>query len=162
MQGSLTIGGAVTRFQRHDSFGIIDDHKGFYPYVMKYDWLTAAGYDVRGRLVGFNLTANQTANPEKYNENCLWVDGKLHLLPAVTFARPQGVSGRWLVRDRHGRVDMAFTPESMGNIDMNLLAVRVKYFGPFGYVEGHITDNAGNRVQFDRYFGMGEQKYVRG
>jgi hypothetical protein len=57
---------------------------------------------------------------------------------------------------------MAFTPESMGNIDMNLLAVRVKYFGPFGYVEGHITDNAGNRVQFDRYFGMGEQKYVRG
>jgi len=45
---------------------------------------------------------------------------------------------------------------------MNLLLIKVKYFGPFGYVSGFITDMNGSKVIIDRYFGMGEQKYVRG
>jgi hypothetical protein len=162
MQGSLTIGGEVTRFHSSDSFGIIDDHKGFYPYVMKYDWLTAAGYDSQGVLTGFNLTANQSVDPVRFNENCLWQDGKIRLLPPVKFTRPYGVQGKWLIRDEYGMVDLYFQPESMGKIDLNLLAVRVKYFGPFGYVEGFIRDSSGVKVPFERYFGMGEQKYVRG
>ena len=162
MQGSLVLGGEKIEFMRKNSLAIIDDHKGFYPYVLKYDWVTAAGYDEKGRLVGFNLTDNQTIDPEKYNENCLWVDGRLELLPPVKFDRPQGVEGDWLIRDRYGMVDLSFKPVSMGKIDMDLLALRVKYFGPFGYFNGTIRDSSGNSLDFDRYFGMGEQKYVRG
>jgi hypothetical protein len=60
---------------------IIDDHKGYYPCVMKYDWITALGYAGNGRLVGFNLTDNQVQDHEKYNENCLWLDGKMYPRP---------------------------------------------------------------------------------
>jgi len=162
MQGSLVLGGEKIEFLRSESFAIIDDHKGFYPYVLKYDWVTAAGHDPSGRLVGFNLTANQSVDPDKYNENCLWVDGKLELLPPVKFDRPQGVEGDWLIRDSFGMVDLSFKQVSMGKIDLDMLALRVKYFGPFGYFSGTIRDASGNSQEFDRYFGMGEQKYVRG
>jgi len=143
-------------------FAIIDDHKGFYPYALKYDWVTAAGYDEKGRLAGFNLTDNQAIDPEQYNENCMWVDGGLDLLPPVKFERPQGVEGEWLIRDRYGMVDLSFKPVSMGRIDLNMLVLKVDYYGPFGYVSGTIKDSSGNARDFDRYFGMGEQKYVRG
>ena len=162
MQGSLFLGGEKIEFLRKESFAIIDDHKGFYPYVLKYDWVTAAGYDEKGRLVGFNLTHNQAIDAEMYNENCLWVDGRLYLLPPVKFDRPQGVEGDWLIRDPYGMVNLSFQPVSMGRIDLDLLALRVKYFGPFGYFSGTIRDGSGNSVDFGRYFGMGEQKYVRG
>jgi hypothetical protein len=59
-------------------------------------------------------------------------------------------------------VDLSFKPETMSKIDMNLLLIKVKYFGPFGYVSGFIKDMNGSKVIIDRYFGMGEQKYVRG
>jgi hypothetical protein len=162
MQGSLVIGGEEVVFSKKESFAIIDDHKGFYPYMMHYDWLTAAGYDTEGRLSGFNLTDNQSADPEKYNENCLWVDGRLFLLPPVKFDRPQGVDGEWRVRDLYGMVDLSFRPVSMGKIDMNLLAVKVSYFGPFGVCGGRIRDSLGREHSFDGYFGMGEKKFVRG
>jgi len=162
MQGSLVLGGEKIEFQRRESFAIIDDHKGFYPYKLKYDWVTTAGYDVKGRLVGFNLTHNQTTDAEKYNENCLWVDGRLELLPPVKFDRPQGVERDWTIRDRYGMVNLSFKPVAMGSIDMNLLALRVKYYGPFGYFSGTVRDSSGTVLDFANYFGMGEQKYVRG
>jgi len=162
MQGSLALGGESIKFLRSESFAIIDDHKGFYPYVMQYDWLTAAGYGEKGCLSGFNLTDNQSIDPEKYNENCLWVDGRLNLLPPVKFDRPDGVNGDWIIRDKYGMVDLAFKPVSMGAIDMNLLILRVKYFGPFGYCSGTLKDCSGNSIVFNRNFGMGEKKYIRG
>jgi hypothetical protein len=162
MQGSLVLGGEKMEFVRRESFAIIDDHKGFYPYVMKYDWVTTAGYDGQGRLTGFNLTDNQTIDAEKYNENCLWIDGRLDLLPPVKFQRPQGVSGDWIIRDQYGMVDLSFKPVDLGNIDLNMLVLRVKYYGPFGYFSGTIKDRSGAGLDFTRYFGMGEQKYIRG
>jgi len=162
VQGSLSIDGKKTQFLRKDSFAIIDDHKGFYPYVMKYDWITAAGFNDSGQLVGFNLTDNQSLDPEKYNENCLWLDGKLNLLPPVKFKRPDGVEGNWLIRDKYGMVDLVFKPETMGTIDMNFLILKVKYWGPFGYCNGFIKGKTGTKVMVNEYFGMGEDKYVRG
>jgi hypothetical protein len=162
MQGSLMLGREKIEFKRNESFAVIDDHKGFYPYEMKYDWVTTAGYDDKGRLVGFNLTDNQSIDAEKYNENCLWVDGKIVLLPPVKFDRPQGVEGEWQIHDRYGMVDLYFKPVDMGKIDMNIGILKVKYFGPYGYLRGTVSDRSGARLDFNRYFGMGEQKYIRG
>ncbi|MGA9047779.1 MAG: DUF2804 domain-containing protein [Dehalococcoidia bacterium] len=162
MQGSMTIGDEKTVFSRASSFAIIDDHKGFYPYRMRYDWVTAAAYSRDKQLTGFNLTDNQSIDPEKYNENCLWVDGKMSLLPAVKFSRPDGDEGTWQIKDSYGMVDLTFRPVSMGEINMDLLVLKVRYRGPFGYCDGTITDRSGRRVEIKDYFGMGEDKYLRG
>lgn len=129
---------------------------------MRYDWVTAAAYSRDKQLTGFNLTDNQSIDPEKYNENCLWVDGKMSLLPAVKFSRPDGDEGTWQIKDSYGMVDLTFRPVSMGEINMDLLVLKVRYRGPFGYCDGTITDRSGRRVEIKDYFGMGEDKYLRG
>jgi hypothetical protein len=162
MKGTLCIGDNLVEFEPGESFGIIDAHKGFYPYILKYDWVTGAMAGRKRGPVGFNLTANQVIDPDLYNENCLWADGALHLLPPVKFERPDGVKGDWFIRDRYGMVDLVFTPEMENIIDMNLLFVRTDYHGPFGSFRGTIRPGNGSTVTVDGFFGMGEQKYLRG
>ena len=162
MQGELTVGDRGYSFSKRDSFAIVDDHKGYYPAVMKYDWVTGVGRGKKGELIGFNLTDNQVLDKEKYNENCVWVGDRLHLLPPVTFARPDGVAGDWFIKDAYGMVDLAFTPVMENRIDINLLFLKTDYHGPFGTFRGTITTARGAKVPVKNFFGMGEKKYLRG
>lgn len=162
MTGEVAFGDRRIVFARESSFAIMDDHKGHYPYVLKYDWVTGAGFDGRGRRVGFNLTANQVLDPERYNENCLWIGNRLHLLPPVRFSRPEGPYGEWIIRDAHGLVDLRFRPVTRNELMVNYLAIRTVYYGPFGTFTGTVASVTGERVAADTLFGMGEQKYLRG
>jgi hypothetical protein len=161
MEGILHIDRKSVAFEKGKSHMIVDDHKGYYPYVMKYDWITGAGYNEQGQLVGFNLTDNQVKTPEKYNENCLWVDGKIHLLPPIKVSRPAGVEKEWLISDRYDRVKLFFIPAANTRVDINLLFIRSDYHGPYGYFKGFIKDDDGNKVILDGLFGMGEKFYLR-
>ena len=160
-EGSLRIDSSTIEFPRDSSCMIIDDHKGYYPYVMKYDWVTALGYDEKGRLIGFNLTDNQVRNHEKYNENCLWLDGKMYPLPPITIARPSGVDQTWEIKDNYGMVSLYFTPLVDTPVYLNLVFMETRYHGPTGRFEGYIVDPEGNRIFFDGFIGMGEKKYIR-
>lgn len=162
MRGVLCVGDRMTGFEADDSFAIIDAHKGYYPYILKYDWVTGVMTGRKRGPVGFNLTDNQVIDSARYNENCLWSDGALHLLPPVKFERPDGVKGEWLIRDGYGMVDIVFTPEMENTLKMNLLFVRTDYHGPFGSFRGVIRPRNGAKVTLDGFFGMGEQKYLRG
>lgn len=160
MEGRLALDGEELDFSSSDSFMILDDHKGYYPYAMRYDWVTAAGFDGKGRRVGFNLTDNQVLDHHRYNENCLWVGHRCHVLPPIHVLRPQGVDDPWIVRDDYGQVDLAFTPQYPGTVKINALVIKSDYYGPYGSFEGFIR-TAGEEICFDGFFGMGEKKYVR-
>ena len=159
VEGELEFGGETHGFSPDDSYALPDIHKGYYPYVMKWHWATAGGRNDAGQLIGFNLTNNQVRDQEAYNENALWVDGKLHLLPPVTFTRTEG--GPWQVVDEHGRVNVQFFPEVSRDIDANLLLLRSKYHGPYGRFEGTIADTQGNAVDISSCYGMAEDFYLR-
>ncbi|CAN5223859.1 DUF2804 domain-containing protein [soil metagenome] len=161
MEGVLHMGGKTIGFEKGKSHLIVDDHKGYYPYTMQYDWITGAGFNQQGQMVGFNLTDNQVLNPEVYNENCLWVDGQIHLLPPIKVTRPSGVEGQWLISDRYGQVSLQFNPVANTRVDVNLLFIRSDYHGPYGFFKGFIKDDNGNEVVLDGLFGMGEQFYLR-
>jgi hypothetical protein len=70
--------------------------------------------------------------------------------------------GDWSIRDQHGMVDLVFKPVMAGEINMNALVLKVRYRGPFGYCNGLIISPSGNKVEINGFFGMGEDKYVRG
>lgn len=161
MAGKLSMGGQENVFDSRDSFLIIDDHKGYYPFTSAYDWATGIQYNREIPLAGFNLTRNQVVQPELYNENCLWLDGKVHPLPPVTFSRPNGVDNEWLINDEFGMVDVRFVPEALGKIDLDLLIVKSYYRGPLGKFYGFIQDGSGTKHSVDDYFGMGEMKRLR-
>jgi len=161
LQGNLTMGAEQLRFEAADSFMIMDDHKGFYPFTMQYDWVTGAGYTTEGELAGFNLTDNQIQDHHRYNENCLWLGDRMEVLPLIKVIRSADVYAPWQIQDEYGRVDLVFKPCFSGEVKMNFLLFKTEYYGPYGYFEGHIKTAAGREVNFEQFFGMGEKKFIQ-
>ncbi len=164
LEGNLEIDGRPVAFERADSFLLMDDHKGYYPYVMRWDWVTGGGRDAEGRRVGFNFTRNDSVDPEAYNENCVWIDGRLHLLPPVRFTRRTELEPEvWEVRDVAGQgdVEVDFVVELDGHVRVQALVIESRYRGPFGHVRGSVRTREGERVTLDGMFGMGEDFYLR-
>ena len=148
-------------YHADDSYVLMDDHKGYYPVSMAWDWATAASHQ-DGKLIGFNFTRNQSRDIDRYNENALWIDGTRHLLPPVTFTRnDRGPSEYWRITDDSGAVDLTFVVVIDGRVDINALVMRSKYRGPFGEFSGHIEVPDGPRFEADRVFGMAEDFYLR-
>ncbi len=162
MQGWFEADGERFEFASPDAMGVFDDHKGYYPYNMRYDWVTGFGQDPKGRRVGFNLTDNQVRDQERYNENVLWINSRVFPLPPIKVTRPNGPDKTWHVQDTEGLVDLRFKPERKNDLKINLLVAAVDYHGPFGSFEGTLRSPDGaERVEAKGLFGMGEQKYLR-
>ncbi len=161
-EGELTVGERTFRLDAGDSLALLDDHKGYYPYVMRWDWVTSATWE-GGHARGFNLTRNQCRDPDTFNENCAWLDDRLGLLPAVEFTRERVrlTSERWRIRDREGRVDLLFHPTVPGDVSVNAVVVHSKYRGPFGHFEGTLAPEGLPPFVIDGWFGMGEDFHLR-
>jgi hypothetical protein len=160
--GQLQVGDTRQNLGDRASYVLLDDHKGFYPSVMEWDWATGGGLLADGRMMGFNLTRNQALEPERYNENALWLDWTIDLLPPVRFERfGEGVGSHWTMRDQEGRVDLRFDVVAEGKVDINALIIRSKYRGPFGIFQGTLRTRQGETLAIDGVFGMGERFYLR-
>jgi len=162
MQGWFEAEGERFEFGSPDAMGVLDDHKGYYPYTMQYDWVTGFGQDSKGRRVGFNLTDNQVRDQEAYNENVLWINSRVFPLPPIKVTRPNGYDQPWHIQDTEGLVDLVFKPERPNDIKMNLLIASTDYHGPFGSFEGTLRSPDGaEKVDALGLSGMGEEKYLR-
>jgi Protein of unknown function (DUF2804) len=163
VEGELTIGADAHRLTTADAVVLMDDHKGYYPYVMRWDWVTSASRDAAGVAMGFNLTRNQCREPHRYNENCVWVGERVGRLPAVTFEREheRAAGELWRIRDREGRVDVTFEPSVPGDVKVNAGLVESRYRGPFGLFRGRLAAEGLEPVSVDGWFGMGEDFWLR-
>ena len=161
LSGVLAYGGKTHRFDPNASVAALDDHKGFYPYQLHYDWVTGFGIDENGKRVGFNLTDNQVRDRAKYNENRLWRGGEIFALPPIKITRPYGSDSPWIIQDLEGMVDLVFTPEVPHAITIKLGIVDIDYLGPFGKFEGSIKTPTGEKIDAGALYGMGEEKSVR-
>jgi hypothetical protein len=159
--GELRVGDTTFAFSG-DTLALLDDHKGYYPYVMRWDWVTSAVYQ-DGVARGFNLTRNQCRDPERYNENCAWIGETLGILPAIEVTREheRTPNERWTIRDRDGRVSLQFTPTVPGDVSVNAVIVHSKYRGPFGHFEGRLEPEGLPPIVVDGWFGMGEDFHLR-
>jgi Protein of unknown function (DUF2804) len=162
VEGELVIDDRTYRLTTEDSLALLDDHKGYYPYVMRWDWVTSAVHR-DGEARGFNLTRNQCRDPERFNENCAWVGDRIGVLPAVEFTRERErqPGERWTIRDRDGRVDLAFTPTVPGDVEVNAVVVHSRYRGPFGTFAGRLEPEGMPPIVIDNWFGMGEDFHLR-
>ncbi|MFT5778185.1 MAG: hypothetical protein ACI837_001141 [Crocinitomicaceae bacterium] len=157
MQGSLKIDEESHSFETDESFFILDDHKGYYPYIMRWDWLTTA-FLHEGKMIGINLTKNQSLDNEKHNENGIWIDGKLTKLNGVEFLRD---GDRWTIKDSSGTIDLVFTSLYPKSVKINLGPLgRSNYQGPMGEVSGTLL--VGNeKIVIDKEFALAEDQYLR-
>jgi len=161
LSGDFKIGSREFHFDGPDAMGTLDDHKGYYPFNMHYDWVSGFGVDEKGRRVGFNLTNNQVKDQVHYNENCLWVNNKIWSLPPVKVTRPEGVDEEWVIQDTEGMVDLLFEPECPNDIEVNAGLFLCDYHGPFGKFKGTIKNGGGEKIDAACLFGAGEKKHLR-
>ena len=161
MYGQININNKCIDFDTASSHLIIDDHKGYYPFPTRYDWVTSFGYNEKKELFGLNLTDNQVVKQDLYNENCLWLDGKLHLLPPIKVKRKDGIKGDWLIKDKFDMVNLVFTPTVHTAVNINLLIFQSKYEGPYGWLNGYVRKADGEKVLVENMFAMGEDFYLR-
>lgn len=164
-KGSITVNG--NKYISNDStVGIIDDHKGFYPYNAHYDWLTTMGeYNIDGKMqyLAFNLTRNQSVNQDDFNENVLWLEGKSYPLPPVTFEYENysKSKGTCYIKDQYGQVDIKYEIQEASCILVNAGIFKVDYSLSFGKIYGYIKDHEGRKYILDNMDGVGEDKTTR-
>lgn len=165
--GTLTLNGEKMESDE-DTCAVIDDHRGYYPRKMHYDWVTTLGKNEHNGekiWLAFNLTRNQSINQEDYNENLIWFEGKTSILPPVTFKRDIPTKdfkkeGKqvWHIKDEHGMVDITFKVDGINAMITHALVVMIDYYITFGTLEGYIMDEDGNKYILDGSIGMGEDK----
>jgi hypothetical protein len=157
MTGSLIINNEHIHFEKSSSYFITDDHKGYYPYKLNWDWVTAAYIGDQG-IIGLNLTRNQSIDNEQYNENALWINGKLYKLPGVNFSFD---GDKWYIKDKNGSIDLIFIAQYHKNVKIEIWPLlKSDYKGPFGIISGKIkVEN--NIISFDKVFAFGEQQYIK-
>ncbi|WP_077366982.1 DUF2804 family protein [Anaerosalibacter sp. Marseille-P3206] len=159
-EGNIFIGDERIDFDKSSSHMIIDDHKGYYPYNMKYDWVTGWGKDESGNDFAFNLTDNQVLDHEKYNENCIWYNGKMNVLPPIKVQRENNSKEIWKIKDKHDMVNLTFHIAKKTKIKFNCLVVASDYEAPFGRYEGYLKAKD-KLIHINTCFGMGEKKRIR-
>lgn len=163
VKGHVTVNGK--RYDANEkTVAIIDDHKGYYPKLAHYDWLTTMSrQEVDGEIktIGFNLTRNQSINQDDYNENLLWLDGTSSPLPPVYFKYDENDKSIWYVKDEHGKVDLKFVMEDTFKMVLNIGIIMIKYYLPFGKVYGKVVDINDKEYVFDGTAGIGEDKTTK-
>ena len=165
--GNITVNGKVY-ITNERSVGIIDDHKGYYPYRAHYAWLTAMDrVEIDGvpTYFGFNLTRNQSVDQFNYNENFIWCGDKLFPLPPVVFEHKDGKkkAKEWHITDEKGEgiVDITFKLNQTFYMPIHLLIMECYYALPFGTISGYVTDTNGKKYSVDGMLGIGEDKTTR-
>lgn len=162
VKGHLTLNGET--FEANDTTtAIIDDHRGYYPYRMHYDWVTTMGkIDIDGnkRFFAINLTRNQSINQEDYNENLIWLEGATSLLPPVKFERNKEDTV-WTIKDEHDMVNLTFDVRNKFLMIAKPLVIKIDYHVAYGELKGYVRDVTGRKYVLDGMMGMGEDKTMR-
>lgn len=160
MDGYVILGEERIDFDIDNSYMIIDDHKGYYPWSLKYDWVTGWGENIEGSAFGFNLTDNQVNEQKEYNENCIWIDEKMYPLPPIVVKRDYSDKEVWNIRDEYDMVNIYFYPETKISIKFNCVLIYTDYEAPMGRFEGYFRVND-KQIYVKECFGMGEKKRYR-
>lgn len=157
--GSIKIDGI--EMTDNDSMAVIDDHRGYYPRKSGYDWLTTFKYrDLDDKKVPFGLNLTDfRLNPKQfdYNENGYWDKTNFHLLPITHFERNGKIK---TIKDSFGDINLTLETTAMHKVSLNLLLFRIDYQLSFGKLNGYITDQDNNKIEFKDDLALSEYRYT--
>jgi len=161
MEGFFETTEGLSRFEGASASALFDDHKGYYPFRLKYDWVGGFGLDAKGRRVGLSLTGCAPRDTQRFTGNSLWIGNRLFPLPQVRLSRAEGYRGDWVIQDTEGLVDLVFTPQSQNDVSFHVGILESDWHGPFGSFKGFVKNGEGETVDASVLMGMGEERYLR-
>ena len=156
VRGTIDVGDCRYTLDPAVCTAVLDVHKAHYPRETWWNWATAVGFDVHGRRVVFNLTANVVTDAALH-ENVVWTDGRPQLIGAPTFAL---TDEPWSVRTDDGAVDVVFDAQGERGEDLNYGVIQSAFRQRYGTFRG--TVRAGNEdVRLSDAFGLFEDHRAR-
>jgi hypothetical protein len=160
--GSVAVGGREIALERSASVALIDEQKAYYPYRSFWEWATGAGRTSSGEPLAFNLCRNSIADDGEHNENCVWIDGKIHCLHAARFEFDE-VMKPWRLATTDAALELVFTPvgERAERTTAALGLIRSDFHQPFGTFRGSFRDDLGVVHPIDDLFGLAEHHVTR-
>ena len=161
VRGDMVFNGRHISLGQDHCSGIFCDYKGFFPYRMREQVCSAAGFDAEGRRFGFHIVENQTRETHKNNENALWVNDRLTPLPPVRITMPGGPESDWIIQDVEGMVDLVFTPKTQNHTGAELIFTGAELNAPLGQYNGMLMSAGGEQIQVRGLTGIGEKLYLR-
>ncbi|HNU69192.1 MAG TPA: DUF2804 domain-containing protein [Myxococcota bacterium] len=157
VSGMIAVGNRVYQLESDKYVAMLDIQKTYYPYRIFWEWATFGGYDAKGRLIGLNLCHNLIKDDETYNENCLWVEGRLHNLAPARFEYDSSDYLKpWHLKTVDGSVDLEFRPEGKRDGMTDAKVLLSDYHQPFGSFHGFVTTEDGERIEIDGIRGVTE------
>ena len=83
VSGSAQVGADVIEHDPTMHLAALDEFKSYWPIPRRWTWGTGEGKSDKGRRVAFNMVDYYCRDQSWWNENCLWVDGRINFLGAA-------------------------------------------------------------------------------
>ena len=161
-EGIIKLGTKEIILNRKQDIALLDEQKTYYPYSSFWKWSTAAGYSEYGELLAFNLCQNMITDDEDFNENCMWVDGKIYCLKAARFKfEKDNVMRPWEIRTEDGSMDLIFTPSGERAEKISVGLIYSDFHQPFGMYNGRFKDENNRIYPLANLFGLAEHHVTR-
>jgi len=125
-----------------------------------WNWGCLAGHTQDGRVVGMNVSCG--VNETSFQENCFWVDGRLHRLPPVHFHYTlDDLHKPWRLTDEAGRVVLDFTSEGAHGERIQGGVVASNFTQLLGRYSGHLIADDGEHIELEELPGYAEWHYAK-
>ncbi|PKN52052.1 MAG: hypothetical protein CVU55_08325 [Deltaproteobacteria bacterium HGW-Deltaproteobacteria-13] len=161
-EGTIRLGSKEIILDRKQDIALLDEQKTYYPYVSFWKWSTAAGYNEYGELLAFNLCQNMITDDEDFNENCMWVDGKIYCLKAARFNfDAKNMMRPWEMKTNDGYMDLLFTPSGERAEKISIGFIKSDFHQPFGMYNGRFKDENNRLYPITNFFGLAEHHVTR-
>jgi hypothetical protein len=155
ISGSITVAGKREELDPARDCSSMDEHRNFYPIPNRWAFGCFTGRDRQGRFLAVNMCDNAIQDQERWNENCMWVDGKISLLGPIRFSFDyQDPMRPWTMKETNGRLSLTMTPDG-GNKPIKIPPI-IYYYQKCGNYSGHIIDDDGVKYEVEGIYGEAE------
>lgn len=140
-------GDILENYLDNQGYGFLFENRSYYKFITNGENLTASGL-LDNKTIGFRLstTSLDGINTDEYNDNILFVDGKITTLPPVDITHPFGLAKKWIIQDLESMIDLTFTPKNLISRNLNFIAIKSTYHTIFGTIDGVLLDSEGNKL----------------
>jgi hypothetical protein len=169
VDGELTIAGNSQDLDQ--ALAGYDFSAGYMRRETSWRWSSINNRLDDGRILGLNLATG--VNESGFSENCCWLDGQHHSLPAVHFqfqrqrsTEAQQYSNWHIVStaksaDGMASVALTFTPLNCRQERLNLWLLKSNFRQYIGHYNGIIETADGEKIMINNVLGLSEDHFAR-
>lgn len=143
------------------SIGSLDWGRGVWAYSSFWVWASTSGFLPDGRTVGLNLGVD-FGKKSTATENCLILENRIHKLGEVKIKYdPDDFMKPWYFTEEDKRLKLTFHPFLDRTANTDLLIVASEVHQMFGYYEGEILADDGEKILIKGLIGFAEEHHAR-